>query len=238
MTPLQIAYLHHRWLGLSPAHAIATARKNATLDKNKYFRPYDRSKPTPQTERGHFYLENPSGMLRLVGTADEVAKAEGSWHLIEHTGWYMDEFQDETCRGVVYRLPARKGESLFVPGFTTSYNDDGATLDFRLIFDDALDCARYADELARVYAKREREYQAAASARSRFDELTDDIADLRTIIATCSELRKWRRMNAAAVADSPVCTLLRENVRDWLDTIAEHRKARADLADDFDQTEG
>ena len=71
------------------------------------------------------FVENVSRGLRLVGFADEIAKAEGSWRSIQHTGWFTDDDQSEKYRGVVYQLPSR-GEPLYVYGYADTNNDDCA----------------------------------------------------------------------------------------------------------------
>lgn len=76
-----------------------------------------------------------------------------------HTGWYTDEFHDDTAVGIVASLPHGR----FLAGYRWTCNDERVY--FSEVFDNEHDAAYMADEHARVFAEREREFQAEESAR-------------------------------------------------------------------------
>jgi hypothetical protein len=138
---------------------------------------------------GTLWVENPSNGLRFTGKAHDIARAEG--YRLDHTGWYLDDDgMGETCWSVVYQLPARNGELQYVPGHATSYNDNGACLDFSDIKTELRDAVYASDRLAERYAEVEREYQRVESAKMRIEDITEEIksayADCR---ALCNEIR-------------------------------------------------
>ena len=119
--------------------------------------------------------------LRFVGFADELAPL-----FIQHKGWYTDpDGFGEVYRGAVWQLPARGGQCLYVAGFADPCNEGAAFIDFEPIYgepDDAgLDfyAALRADEIARIHAEREREYQEKWRAAQRVRDLLADICDAR-----------------------------------------------------------
>ena len=81
--------------------------------------------------------------------ADEIT------YLIRHRGWYCDDFQEDTMRGIVFRLPKSRG---FLVGWTMG---DGmiSEIDRRWILDDEEQAAHAADECARVAAEYARDHQ-------------------------------------------------------------------------------
>jgi len=72
--------------------------------------------------------------LRRVGYADEIAD-------IRHTGWFTDDFQEETYRGVVFRLTKLRG---YLVGYEDPNNDGAARLQF-CDADSDTEAARMAD---------------------------------------------------------------------------------------------
>lgn len=133
------------------------------------------------------WVENPTHGLRFVGYADAIATN------IRHQGWYTDDCQDDTYRGVVYRLPARNGVEQFVPGYVASWDDTGSCLDFTSIDDNEISAAHQADGLAQAYAEREIEYRNRVEthpydddAEAAFDGERDDDGMLQTSLMICS----------------------------------------------------
>ncbi len=165
---------------------------------------------TPEDSRDRYrWVENVSKGLRFVGKADKLVK-------LGHTGWYMDNFQDETVHGQVWQLPARNGEPQFIPGVNDSRNPDASAIDVHSITSDKEDCARTADQMAKNWAEREREYQAKQDAENRLEEIEAEIKDeyqdfrriTREIRANCDAVKgvavvrelvkeKWQRTKAA-----------------------------------------
>lgn len=115
--------------------------------------------PTPnQTDGKGFYLAS-DGMPGLRWTwADDVIS-------LGHRGWYCDEFQDSTIRGVVFRLPRGRG---FLAGW--SMGESMASAMSYTIHDTAKEAARAADEEARIAAEREREHEERERERERAEE--------------------------------------------------------------------
>lgn len=126
---------------------------------------------TPEGTRSHYrWVENVSDGVRLVGAAHEIIR-------LQHTGWYIDNFQDEVVKGMVYQLPSRNGECQYVPAVDDPCNKDCACLDFHSITDSKEDAARWADSMAEQWAETEREYQAKESERIRLEEIEAEIKE-------------------------------------------------------------
>lgn len=161
------------------------------------------------------WVENVSDGLRKVGNADDVIR-------LGHTGWFVDNFQDETVRGEVYQLPSRGVECQYVPAVNDPWNKDCACVDFSSITNDKEDCARWADSMAERWAESEREFQAKEQARIRLEEIEDEIkqlyADYRQ---TVKELRE-----AKGAMQVPV---VRRMIRkEWRELKADVHKLRAE----------
>ena len=73
---------------------------------------------------------------------------------IRHTGWYCDEYGDDTIRGIVLRLPRSRG---FLAGWTMGEHMI-TEIDVSWIHDDEIEAALAADGMAEFAAEREREY--------------------------------------------------------------------------------
>ena len=158
----------------------------------------------PANEKGERWVENVSKGLRFVGYANEVCKGIG------HTGWYTNEFQDETIRGVVYRMSNGK----LVCGVSDPCNEDCAFIDFSYSFDsdDENSAAHYADSFAERYAENERDYNSASTARHNFEEAKVEIAALQESIAEMEDDPKKER--AVAVLQDRV-EVLERNMNEW-----------------------
>ena len=120
------------------------------------------------------WVENVSDGLRFVGFADDLNTS------IQHSGWFTDDHCDNTYRGVVYRLPTRKGGNpIFVYGYTNSFMDDFALLEFSAECDCSIDAARWADNIAEYYADLERDFQRIENAKFVVEECDEALAKLR-----------------------------------------------------------
>lgn len=140
--------------------------------------------PPSQKDPNIRWIENVSTMLRKVGYADDICQS------INHKGWYADEYGDSIYRGIVYRLPAREGKSLFVYGYADPWNDDCALLDFDYT-DCEKDAALKADSMAERYAEEEKDYRIQESAESRIEDIQGELKDIRgRIISILRERRK------------------------------------------------
>ena len=83
-----------------------------------------------------------------------------------HKGWYMDTHEDETYRGMVFRLNHDRG---FIIGYSMG---DGmySVVDYGHIYDDKDRAAYAADDLARYDAEKAREAYEEEEAQIREEE--------------------------------------------------------------------
>ena len=142
-----------------------------------------------------------------------------------HTGWYTDDFQDETAVGIVASLPHGR----FIAGYRLTMNDERVY--FGRVYDDARDAAHMADEHARVIAEREREYAerftAALALADRIEEAESKLDELRAehtgeIAARNMAEHATTRATAAIRAANirrDVSDLIAD-IRNWRDTLA------------------
>lgn len=95
-----------------------------------------------------FYLDSDFMPALRWQWADEIVN-------LRHTGWYCDEFQDQTIRGFVMRLPHDRG---FLAGWSMG---ESMASEIELdIYPDEHSAAYAADSLAECAAERQREYEA------------------------------------------------------------------------------
>jgi hypothetical protein len=187
---------------------------------------------------GGRWMQDPEDFgLRLVGFADEVAPRD-----VDHAGWHTYEHcaPDETVRGVVYALPARRGVARYVAGYVAGYAGlwgDGVTLYLGKALeapgdegrDGARDAALMADERARCIAEDMREYDAAWHAGQSARELASEAT------AAASDYAKRARVLRVATRDGaapPVVAVLREAAADALDAFTAARDAARDARED------
>ncbi len=202
------------------------------------------------------WIESPAAAgLRFVGFADEISKAQHS-RAVDHTGWYLNEFQDESVRGAVWQMEARNGAPRFVAGYDDPYNgradsDGAACISFDEIFtgergDDespnhsgaAMEAAIRADGIAESMAETEREYQAASSAGFEYSELAGEIsATRRQTIQLIRELKTAAKLISADSVRAS-CAALRATIKRNLDEIKEAREKRRELFDEFGSHDG
>lgn len=175
------------------------------------------------------WVENVSCGLRLVGFADEIAR-------INHRGWFTDDdMQDETYRGIVYRLPSRDSKEQYVYGYADPDNDGCALLCFD-VETDKLEAARQADRFAETFAEYARDYNRAWQAGQRYRELDDEIKDMRKEALAIGE--EMRAARVAKVQAPTICATLRGKVMDLYLRIQHSRKKRRELMSDFGRCEG
>ena len=194
-SPILAAYIDRRYSKYG-------FKKDKSISYNPEFKPeYSRDR--------YRWVENVTDGLRKVGDSHDIIR-------LNHTGYFTDNFQDETVHGEVYQLPARNGVSQFVPAVNDPCNPDCACLDFSSVTDSKEDAARWADSMAENWAESEREYQAKEDAKNRIEEITKEIQDeykdfrriTREIRANCDAVRnvavvrelvqnEWRRTKAS-----------------------------------------
>lgn len=169
----------------------------------------------PESKDYHYrWVENASNGLRFVGKAHEIVR-------MDHTGYYIDNFQDETVHGQVWQLPARNGEPQYIPAVNDTWNPDCSCVDFTSVASDKEDCAQTADEMARVWAEREREYQAKEDAKNRLEEIDAEIKE------TYQDFRRIVREIRASCDRVQGVAVVRELVKGkWADTKEQIHKLR------------
>lgn len=190
--------------------------------------------------RGVRWVENVSDGLRLVGYADEIARTEGRWRLIDHKGWYTDDdgSNGQTLRGVVYQLPARRGQKLaqYVYGYADPNNDDCALLCFEEPTGEVMRAALAADHFAERFAEAERAYDEAWQAGRRYEDLADQIKDTREqALKLGAEMRAAKKLGVAAPT---ICAVLRVKIASLYEAIQKMRKERRELQSSFGRCEG
>ena len=153
--------------------------------------------------------------FRLVGFCDEVRKS------IRHTGWYLDNDQiTGTCRGIVYRLPARKGKNQFIAGHYQNDNDE-VVLNLSKVFDDEYEVARYADQLAERYAEESREYYAKDQAEQETIMLHEEIAECRIKIQKL--IKEFKQITKAFDVNCTTYPVLKDAINSKLKDLLRQR---------------
>lgn len=166
---------------------------------------------------------------RVLGTAQEVCRKEGS-RRVDHSGWYTapDDYS-ATLSGYVLQIPARDGRPQYVAG-TAHSAWDGVTLYPADRYDNPLDAASAADRHAERDAEEEREYQTAWQAGQRYAELGAEAKEARKeALAILAERRKVKGLETPAL-----CGAIRAQVAALLSRIEEAREARAKLKEGED----
>lgn len=222
-------YKRHRAAGVPASKALYFARLQHTGGK---ISPWDIKNPAkieynPETETGGRWIEAASAGLRFVGYADELATRG-----IQHKGWYTDEDGiGDTLRGVVYALPARKGQRVFAYGYADPCNEGCAYLVFDTRYnDDETGAAYAADRIAEKHAEREREYNEAWRAGSDYADAGETIKRERR---QCLGLLAAMRIEKARGAAPAICDVLRSQVQRHIAAIQQARREREKLKDDF-----
>ena len=185
---------------------------------------------TPDCDKSERWrrVEYPHDGLRFIGKVYEI-RCDGKGNLpyidhspVNHTGWFMDDYQEETAWGEVYQLPGRDGKPVFIPGLCTSNDDrngnDGAVLDFHNTTDDLHSAIRWADAMAHQYAESEREYRRTENIKLRIDEIESEIQaqrhDLRLLAGSIREHRhELAEMGAVPVAVAERVKQYQEDIR-------------------------
>lgn len=260
LSPIQSAFRFHLQSRILRAYgdnrpraviAMSKARADVASGKARYPAPmtghkmragHDYDKP------GSVYVENPESFgLRLVGRVQADTPRGDVWDKRGDSGWFDnphgESFKDGSglIYGLVYQLPARKGRSRFVAAYQNGCNDSGALIDFGTVYisepgrtwgsgqddDAAREAARAADHMAEKAAESEREYQTAWRAGSDYAEKGQDIAQTRKELLAILAERRAVKGNGEYPA---LCAAIRSQVESLLETIAEARTKRADLA--------
>lgn len=91
------------------------------------------------------HLEAHEAIMLRPRFADEIVR-------LRHTGWFTDDNQDDTTRGVVLRLPHKRG---YLIGCSDPWNDGNVIVDKSSFwrYDDEIGAAYAADQTAQWYAE-------------------------------------------------------------------------------------
>ena len=156
------------------------------------------------------WSETPETWSELKGRADEVLES------VQHTGWYIDDFQDSVVFGIVRSVRMRGGKR-FLAAISDPFNGDkkgnGPALvevhedGSPLWYNDEREAARASDQMAQQYAEREREYQEKALERCNAEEVADE---MRQTIKTA---RKEARELIAGIRQSTLAPSLCQRMR-------------------------
>lgn len=216
--------------GATATRAMELARKNMEAKRPLYDIPrrafVEYNKPFDGAAR---YVENPSEGLRLVGYADKVASR------IRHEGWFTDEFQDNKFRGVVYRLPARNGKSLFIAGYEEE-ESDRTVLDFSTIHDCEIAAAHAGDSMAQSDAEKQRESNEAYLAGSQFYNCGIDLENGRQEVKQYIAALRESKPHSGAIGETAKETIrkaLHSEIKKALADMNRARIARAKLLEEY-----
>lgn len=221
-------YSRIRRNGTSATKALTLARSNYEAKRNIWDIPAKRSiEYNAASNDGLRWVEHASDGLRFVNYCDKISQC------INHTGWFTDsDGINDTLRGVVYLLPHGR----YVAGYAESCNFNetgGERLDFSTIYKTDLEAARASDRLAEFAAEKERKYNDAWLAGSRYSDNQEQIASIRKdCLALIAAIKKERARGAA----DPICTVLRDKVKNYCQSIANLRKTCQALINENNNT--
>lgn len=223
--------------------ALELARKDIAEGRFKYRRPWRNyySVTRNPENNGITYVESPGAIgLRLVGAvAADFGRRGDAWDNSGRCKWITRPYGEtfDMAQGLVWQLPGRKGESLFVAGYAQE-ESEGYTIDFGRIFREAyhgdyyvgsrdlvaaIEAARHADSMAEKFAEEEREYQTAWQAGTLYADKSEEVATLRRKIMA---ILKERREARGAGNYPALCAALKDKVSDMFGALA---KCRADM---------
>lgn len=189
---------------------------NATPQCGKPFAAYG--------EKAMRWIENPSACgLRRIGEAHDIID-------MRHKGWYLDDFQDETARGVVYQLPGRKHHARYLAGYETSYEREAVCLSMEIYEsddrrdgtfyrydcdDDAKrDAARAADSIAERMAEESREwYEANDNGRAARKKVSESVTIGTQCLVRLRRIRREFLSRREALADGVSYHATRNHIR-------------------------
>jgi hypothetical protein len=253
---LRDAYRWHRQRRayLTASNALARAREDVAAGVRRY--PHNARWPFPAISRqpdnpSLAFVEDPAAAgLRFVGAVDADNR---EWSRRDPPrGWYTDPDGDACrdgsglCWGEVYQLPARRGVARFVAAYRMGGTADGLVVDFGTIHTtnardpngysqserytaEETDVVTAADELARIAAEHEREYQEAWRAGSDWSDAGDRIAnDKRELRSILTERRTIGKKDPRFPA---LCRTIKARVLDLCERITATRKERDNLID-------
>lgn len=171
------------------AEAIDRARMDATAQRVRWPSSLDTGYNPRFSAYGESHLrwiEHPGAAgLRFVGYADALAG-------MRHTGYFVDDMQMETVRGVVYQLPSRRGRIVYAYGYADPFNNGPVCLCFADDAQDEHDAAIWADGIAERMAEEAWEHDAASRAGIEYVEAGERLQEIRRdVLDVCRELKEY-----------------------------------------------
>lgn len=151
LPPVQFQFAGFSW----PRRVAMLPRGSVAIRLERYRRPVCGPyyvAPKPGAPGVSFYFGSDFAPGLRFSYADEISGAG-----IRHTGWFCDDYQGQTIRGIVARLTRGRG---FLAGWTMG-ESMVSDLDTTSIYDDETEAARAADSLAESAAEAQREYEAS-----------------------------------------------------------------------------
>lgn len=195
------------------------ADRLAAAKKGRICGPYYFTEPAPNSPRVSFYLDDKATAPGLPWRwADQLPWewSDNSRMPVRSAGWFIDDCQGETIRGVVFKLPKGRG---YLAGWSMG---EGmiSELDKTAVYDSGDDAAHAADDLARDAAEVEREYQWVESMRYDLEEKLAEVKELWAEAKTLSRgLKQTGRDTDAAVICGARSRL--RNIRTQIDQLLE-----------------
>lgn len=252
------SYRYWRARGRTASDALRLARADAEAENARYD---ESAAMCAEGERGGRWCERPEAIgLRFVGFSDEILSGRRG---VDHNGWFLypDGDPGEVARGAVYQLPARGGRPVYVEALRTG---EGGWRDWRdmgedgsaLLFlndrhlgeqggreatgdcDALISAARGADEEARIYAEKEREYQeawrAGADCAEKEAEAKEERKAARELARELRAILKHVAPDRFRPSSFPAaCATLRGAIRDHIRNASEAAEKARELADQF-----
>lgn len=152
---------HHDQQMIRGVHIIhnLTRPLSARLETRKHCGPYYGAPSYSGIDKTRFFYLDSDFMPSLRWQwADDVVR-------LNHTGWYCDDYQDQTIRGIVMRLPHERG---FLAGWSMG---ESMTSEIELdIYPDQDSAAYAADSLAEHAAERQRDYEREQALELNFED--------------------------------------------------------------------
>lgn len=158
---------------------------------------------------------------RFTGYADDIIR-------LRHTGWFTDNFQNGTVRGIVVQLPSHNGLPIYLAGFACTDFDTVCIIRTRL-YNEKEDAARAADSEAETYGETCREDEAKQSAETEIAELKSANKSLRAEIAALRAEKKKVAHCGHLLATGTIANTIREKTAE----IAANKTRIEKLSDNY-----
>lgn len=184
-------------------------------------------------DRTKLYIDNFEDMPGYINDTDADKMAR-----LDHTGWFADNFQDDTIRGVVieFRNPQKFNTEhaehdkthIFYTIGTKHSTWDGVTVYPTEVFECAREAARRADSYAESEAEQCREDDAQFQAEKQIEELKEEYHAInKSTIALIRDVKKQ-----TDIFPKTVCDLIRDEITEALEERAEKLNKIAKLQDE------